>query len=42
MVNFQQEHRADKFQVTVSIVFHKAVDPTCSNTSTRGANIGNG
>ena len=28
MVNFQQEHRAHKFQVTVSIVFHKAVDHT--------------
>ena len=28
MVKFQQEHRAYKFQVAVSIVFHKAVDPT--------------
>ena len=28
MVKFQQKHSAYKFQVAVSIVFHKAVDPT--------------
>ena len=28
MVKFHQEHRAYKLQVAVSIVFHKAVDPT--------------
>ena len=27
MVKFQQEHHAYNFQVDVSIVFHKAVDP---------------
>ena len=27
MMNFQQKHNAYKFQVAVSIVFHKAVDP---------------
>ena len=41
MVTFQQEHRAYKFQVAVSIVFHTAVDHI-GNTSTSGANIGNG
>ena len=27
MLNFQQKHSAYKFQIAVSIVFHKAVDP---------------
>ena len=27
MMDFQQKHNADKFQIAVSIVFHKAVDP---------------
>ena len=27
MMDFQQKHSAYKFQIAVSIVFHKAVDP---------------
>ena len=27
MMDFQQKHNAYKFQIAVSIVFHKAVDP---------------
>ena len=27
MTTFHQEHRAYKFQIAVSVVFHKAVDP---------------
>ena len=27
MTKFQQEHRTYKFQIAVSVVFHKAVDP---------------
>ena len=27
IAKFQQEHRAYKFQIAVSVVYHKAVDP---------------
>ena len=27
MATFQQEHRAYKFQIAVTVVFHKTVDP---------------
>ena len=41
MMDFQQKHSAYKFQITVSIVFNKAVDPAVV-TATNSANIGNG
>ena len=42
MADFLQKHSVYKFQVAVSILFHKAVDPAVGNTSTSCANIGNG